>query len=42
MVLMQEGEWLQAGAYIGGSVIVCLFAVWLGHTLGAQFSAANL
>ena len=33
MVLMQEGEWLQAGGYIAASVIVCLLAVWLGHLL---------
>ena len=39
MVLMQEGEWLHAGAYIGGSVIVCLLAVYLGHVIATQLSA---
>ena len=39
MVLMQEGEWLQAGAYIGGSVIVCLLAVYLGHVIATQLNA---
>ena len=38
MVLMQEGEWLQAGGYIAASVIVCLLAVWLGHLLAHQLS----
>ena len=38
MVLMQEGEWLQAGGYIVASVVVCLLAVWLGHLLAQQLS----
>lgn len=29
--LVREGEWLYAGANISLSVILCLFAVWLGH-----------
>jgi fluoride exporter len=28
----REGDWLGAGANIGVSVLLCLFAVWLGHT----------
>ena len=40
MVLMQEGEWLQAAAYIAASVAVCLLAVWLGHLLAQQLSSA--
>jgi CrcB protein len=39
MVLMQEGEWLQAGAYVGGSVVICLLAVYLGHVIATQLSA---
>ena len=29
--LVQEGEWLKAGANALGSVALCLVAVWLGH-----------
>ena len=29
--LLRDGDWLRAGAYIVGSVVVCLLAVWLGH-----------
>ena len=29
--LMSDGEWLQASFNIGGSVVLCLLAVWLGH-----------
>ena len=31
--LMNDGEWLQAGGNIVGSVVLCLVAVWLGHVL---------
>jgi len=37
--LVQDSEWLQAGGNIVGSVVVCLFAVWLGHTLAASINA---
>lgn len=37
--LVDDGEWLYAGLYIGASVIVCLFAVWLGHLLALYFNA---
>jgi len=37
--LVNDGEWLHAGLYIGASVIVCLFAVWLGHVLAVHFNA---
>ena len=37
--LVDDGEWLYAGLYIGASVIVCLFAVWLGHLLALHFNA---
>jgi fluoride exporter len=39
MVLMQEGEWLHAGGYILGSVILCLVFVWLGHVVATQLNA---
>jgi fluoride exporter len=29
--LARNGDWLRAGAYIVGSVVLCLVAVWLGH-----------
>lgn len=39
LILMQDGEWLYAGAYVVASVVICLVAVWLGHALATQFSA---
>jgi fluoride exporter len=36
--LARDGEWLLATAYIAGSVILCLAAVWLGHTAAAVLS----
>lgn len=32
--LMQEGEWGAASIYVLGSVVVCLFGVWLGLVSG--------
>jgi len=37
--LMNDGEWLQASANIGGSVILCMFAVWAGHILAVSLNA---
>jgi CrcB protein len=31
--LVQDGEWLYAGANITFSVVLCLLAVWAGHVL---------
>jgi fluoride exporter len=31
LTLAQDGEWLRAGANAGGSLALCLVAVWLGH-----------
>lgn len=39
LVLMQEGEWLHAGGYIVGSVVLCLVAVWLGYILATQLNS---
>jgi CrcB protein len=33
--LAREGEWLQAGGNVAGSVVLCLAAVLLGHLLAA-------
>jgi fluoride exporter len=37
--LARTGHWLQAGANIVLSVVLCLIAVWLGYQLGALLSA---
>ena len=34
--LMRNGEWLSAGANVVFSVVLCLFATWLGFALGAM------
>ncbi len=31
LTLARDGEWLRAGGYTVGSVVACLFAVWLGY-----------
>lgn len=31
--LLNDGEWLRSGCYVGGSVALCLIAVWAGHAL---------
>ena len=31
--LINDGEWFQAGANIGGSIVLCLLAVWSGPVL---------
>jgi CrcB protein len=37
--LMNDGEWLRAGANIGASVVLCLVSVWAGHALAVAFNA---
>src|ERR1700682_5047178 len=37
--LMNDGEWLQAGANIGLSVALCLIAVWVGHVLALSINS---
>jgi CrcB protein len=37
--LMQDGEWLRAGANIVGSVVLCLAAVWAGHLLAVAVNS---
>jgi len=36
--LMNDGEWLYAGANITGSVILCLAAVWAGYALAVSLN----
>ena len=37
--LMNDGEYIQAGANIGLSVVLCLAAVWAGSAVAASFNA---
>jgi fluoride exporter len=37
--LMQDGEWLGAGANIVLSVVLCLLAVWAGHVIALSINA---
>ncbi len=39
--LANKGEWARAGVNVLGSVTVCLFAVWLGHTLALALNKAR-
>jgi CrcB protein len=36
--LARDGEWLQAGGNVVGSVVACLVAVWLGHLAAAYLN----
>jgi fluoride exporter len=37
--LINDGEWLGAGGYIGGSVALSLIAVWAGRALAVSLNA---
>jgi fluoride exporter len=37
--LMNDGEWLQAGANVGLSVLLCMIAVWAGVVLAGSINA---
>jgi CrcB protein len=41
LVLAQKGEWARAGAYVVGSVVACLVAVWLGYLVANCFNPAR-
>ncbi len=36
--LLRAGDWLRAGAYIFGSVTLCLLGVWLGQLMASPFN----
>jgi CrcB protein len=38
LALVQDGDWLRAGANVGSSVVLCLVAVWLGHAAAAAIN----
>ena len=37
--LLNDGEWLYAGANIVASVVLCLFAVWIGHVAAGSYNS---
>jgi CrcB protein len=37
--LVRDGDWLRAGGNIGGSIVFCLLAVWLGHLAAATLNS---
>ncbi len=39
--LLRIGEWQRAGAYVAGSVVLCLLGVWLGHLLAVALAPAR-
>jgi CrcB protein len=39
LTLMNDGEWLQAGANITFSVVLCILAVWAGHMLAVGLNS---
>jgi fluoride exporter len=36
--LLRDGDWLRAGLNIGGSVLMCMIGVWLGHVAAASLN----
>jgi CrcB protein len=41
LTLVQDGEFVRAGANIVGSVVFCLLAVWLGSVAGHSLNAVK-
>ena len=41
LALANDGQWFYVGLNVGGSVILCLLAVWLGHIIAAQINALS-
>ena len=40
--LLNDGEWLSAGGYVGASVALCLVAVWAGYALGVGLNSMRI
>jgi len=41
LTLVQDGEYVRAGANVMGSVVLCLGAVWLGYIAAAALNAVK-
>ena len=41
LTLVQDGEVVRAGLNVGGSVVLCLIAVWLGYVAAAAMNAVK-
>lgn len=41
LTLAQDGEWFRASGNIVGSVMLCLFGVWLGHLAALALNSAK-
>ncbi len=41
LTLVQDGEIVRAGLNVGGSVVLCLLAVWLGYVAAASMNAVK-
>ncbi len=39
--LIQKGQWLNAGLNVSLSVVLCLFGVWLGYSLGLILNSSK-
>ena len=39
--LAKDGEWVRVAANVGGSVVLCLAAVWAGYALAASLDIAR-
>jgi len=39
--LVEDGQWLRAGANVVLSVVLCLVGVWMGHALALSINAAK-
>ncbi|MBN2234077.1 MAG: fluoride efflux transporter CrcB [Opitutales bacterium] len=39
--LARDGDFVRAGAYATGTLILCFIAVWLGHVIASWINTAN-